>query len=119
MKILFIEDTKTLQSIITDILEAHGHEVITAQDGIEGFEKLAQESFDLILLNLIMLRMNGYDFIGEFEASDKFSAIPVIIISSDVTWPDRESSLLKNAASIMKKPVAPNDLIETIDHLVN
>lgn len=48
MKILYVEDTKTLQIIITDILEEHGHEVVAAKDGIEGLEKIVQESFDLI-----------------------------------------------------------------------
>ncbi len=81
-KVLIIEDEEILRNLLRKKLSAKGYETKTAVDGKEGFEKVKKENPDIILLDLIMPKMNGFDVLEKLEKDEKLSNIPVIIVSN-------------------------------------
>lgn len=81
-KILIIEDEEILLELIQKRLIQEGYQVAVARDGQEGLEKLRQEKPDLILLDIIMPKMGGFEVIEEINKDNKLKSIPIIIISN-------------------------------------
>lgn len=80
-KILVIEDDNILQKAITTSLEDNKFEVISALDGKEGIEKAGVESPDLILLDLLMPKMDGWEVLVELKKNKKTKKIPVLVLT--------------------------------------
>lgn len=81
-KILFIEDEKILRELLRDKLTAEGYSVGTAIDGEEGLEVMRRMNPDLVLLDVIMPKMGGFEVLEEMSKDDQLKSIPVIIISN-------------------------------------
>src|SRR3989344_5328845 len=81
-KILIIEDDVFLGDVLTEKLAKDGFEIIIARDGKEGFEKIKSSKADLILLDIIMPNMNGYEILEAKQKDPSIANIPVIIISN-------------------------------------
>lgn len=80
--ILLAEDDKFLRSIFQKRLEEGGYVVHTAADGIEALEVLQKTIPDLVLLDLIMPRKNGFEVLREMKASNKLKSVPVVVLSN-------------------------------------
>ncbi len=81
-KILIIEDEEILLELLQKKLIQEGYEVRIAKDGVEGLEKIKEEIPDLILLDVVMPRMGGFEVMKELQKDGKFSEIPIVIISN-------------------------------------
>ncbi len=81
-KILIIEDEDILLELLEKRLIQEGYDVTIARDGVQGLEKVRQEIPDLILLDVVMPRMGGFEVMKELQKDDKFSNIPIVIISN-------------------------------------
>jgi len=82
-KILVIDDDQTFRELITSGVEKNEYEVATAADGVEGLEQLTKSTPDLILLDIMMPRMNGVEFLEKMKEMAHEKPIPVIITSND------------------------------------
>lgn len=87
-KILVVDDTRNMQTMLRDFLETHDFEVVVAGDGLEALEALKTNTVDLILLDIMMPNMDGFQFITQLK---RMSNIPVIM----VTARQQESDLIK------------------------
>jgi len=81
-KILIIEDEKIMLNLLRDKLEREGYDVSIAHNGEEGLEKMKEVSPDIILLDIIMPKMGGFEVMEEMAKSEKLKNIPVIVISN-------------------------------------
>ncbi len=81
-KILIIEDEEILVDLLQKKLAQVGYEVSVAKNGVEGMEEVGKEIPDLILLDIIMPKMGGFEVMKELQKNEKFSNIPIIIISN-------------------------------------
>ena len=81
-KIIIVEDEKILLNLLKDKLVKEGYEVIVALDGREGLKKIKQEKPDLILLDMVMPKMGGFEVMRELNKDKNLAKIPVIIISN-------------------------------------
>ncbi len=81
-KILIIEDEEILLELLQKKLIKEGYEVSIAKNGVEGLEKVKEEIPDVILLDIIMPKMGGFEVMKELQKEEKFSNIPIIIISN-------------------------------------
>ena len=81
-KILIIEDEEILLELIQKRLIQEGYQVNAARDGLEGLEKLREEKPDLILLDIVMPKMGGFEVMEEIKKDDNLKGIPIIIISN-------------------------------------
>ncbi len=81
-KVLIVEDEQILLELLEKKLTQKGYQVTTAKDGIQGIDRIKEEIPDIILLDIIMPRMGGFEVMEKLHKDDKFSKIPIIIISN-------------------------------------
>lgn len=81
-KILVIEDEETLQKALLEMLEQSGYEAVSALDGESGWKLIQEEKPDLILLDIILPKMDGFDVLQNIKLTEETSRIPVIILTN-------------------------------------
>jgi DNA-binding response OmpR family regulator len=116
-KVLIIEDNETLNEAYKLILEKDGHDVSTAFNGVEGLEQLKKSSPDLILLDMLMPKMDGIDFLRHFKA-DKFPKTTIIILSN-LNEDEQVDEARKLGAHryILKANTSPRELAARVNHI--
>ena len=117
-KILIIEDEDKLAYIVKIRLESQGYDVITALDGQEGLEKARSESPDLIILDVMLPKMDGFKVCGLLKKDSRYSNIPIIIFTARAHETDVQTGKSMGADDYITKPFQPNELLEKIqEHL--
>ncbi|MBI4457727.1 response regulator [Candidatus Uhrbacteria bacterium] len=82
LKVLIVEDDRFLQKILLTKFEKEGYEVRGASDGEEAMQALLAETPNLVLLDLILPKMSGFELLSEMKTSDKMKQVPVIVLSN-------------------------------------
>ena len=120
-KILVVDDDPEIREAISLILEANGYKVVTAQDGIEGLNKLKEDKPDLMILDLLMPRLDGFGVCKELKDPRwaKYSRIPIIILSSireDASKRryELETGVQLDVADYVEKPIEHTVLLERV-----
>jgi two-component system, OmpR family, response regulator VicR len=114
-KILFIEDEPTLQKELEEILNQENFQILSSFDGTQGLEMAKKEKPDLILLDLILPKKDGFEVLKELKADDKLKGIPVIILSNLEGTGDVEKALELGATTyLVKANYELNDVIAKI-----
>jgi two-component system chemotaxis response regulator CheY len=112
--ILIVDDSEFVRSYHSYILEEADFQVITAVDGSDGLEKLYTNSCDLVLSDINMSNMDGYEFIRRIRADEKYSALPIIIVSTDSEAKDKMKGFEAGANLYIVKPSSPEMMVENI-----
>jgi CheY-like chemotaxis protein len=81
-RVLVVDDSPTIRKLVSAILERHQYEPTTAADGQAGLDRLREGNIDLVLLDFVMPRMNGYQFCREMRADEKLNHLPVVLMSA-------------------------------------
>ena len=119
-RILVVEDSLTTRELEISLLRAAGYEVEGARDGYEAFNLLKQKRYDLVLTDIQMPRMNGYEFIRRVKRDAKLKNIPMVVVSSRSSKKDIEVGLNAGAdAYITKSDFEGDRLLSLIARLVN
>jgi two-component system cell cycle response regulator DivK len=114
-KVLYIEDHPAQRDILAQMLELNGFEVATASDGIEGVEKTRAWLPDLVLMDLRMPRLDGFEAIKLIRSDEHTANIPIIAISAWASAKHKERALQSGANEHFTKPVDLNRLLSTIN----
>ena len=118
-RILVAEDSITSRTLLKNILETTGYEVRTVVDGLEALTALMEEEFDLLISDVEMPRMNGFDLTARIRAEDKHADLPVMLVTSLESREDREKGVDVGAnAYITKGSFDQTTLLETARRLV-
>ena len=112
MKILIVEDEAGIVQFLKQGLEEEGYEIRTALDGLLGFELFKKESFDLILLDWMLPKMNGLELCKAIRFKDK--TIPIIFLTAKDTIQETIEGLKAGANDYIKKPFSFDELLERI-----
>ena len=105
MKILVVDDMEDMLYVVETILKGNGYEVATAKDGLEALDKLKEESIDMIISDILMPRMDGFQFCRECKKDDGLKKIPFIFYTATYTGKkDEEFALSLGAEKFIKKP---------------
>jgi DNA-binding response OmpR family regulator len=102
-KILFIEDESALQKTFGEVLTKEGYEMISALDGKTGLRLAKEKKPDLILLDLILPRMHGFDVLRELKEDEKTKDIPIIILTNLENAEDIQKALELGARTYLVK----------------
>ncbi|MCX6170332.1 MAG: response regulator [Ignavibacteriales bacterium] len=114
-KILVVEDETVIRENISDLLETEGFEVLSAEDGLEGYN-IAQERLpDLILSDIMMPGMNGLEMLKRLQDNPLTSAIPFIFLSAKVEPQDIREGMTLGADDYLLKPYRCSDLLSAIE----
>ncbi len=117
-KILYVEDNEDNVYMLTRRLTRKGYEVVVAGDGEEGLAKARSESPSLILMDLSLPVLDGWEATRRLKASSETSAIPVIALSAHAMAGDREKALAAGCDDFDTKPVELKRLLEKIQALL-
>ena len=124
-KILVVDDDPDIQDALTMILEARGYEVVTASDGVEGLANLKAESPDLMILDLLMPKMDGFSVLKELQDPrwSKYRSIPILVLTSVREEASRrryelETGLEMGVDDYVEKPMPPEVLLERVEKLL-
>ena len=117
-RILVVEDSVTSRALLKGILESAGYTVKTAVDGIEGFNALRLEQFDLVVSDVEMPRMNGFDLTARIRAERDLANIPVVLVTALESREDRERGVDVGAnAYLVKSSFDQSNLFEALRRL--
>ncbi|HEV8662822.1 MAG TPA: response regulator [Candidatus Methylomirabilis sp.] len=114
-KILVVDDEVHILKIIDYKLRTAGYTVIAAADGVEGLEKARTEQPDLILLDVMMPRMDGFQALEALKRDPATQGIPVFMLTVKGKEMDRLRGLQMGVAAYITKPFSPNALLARID----
>jgi two-component system chemotaxis sensor kinase CheA len=117
--VLVAEDSITARTLVKNILESAGYHVKTAVDGVEALTALKTELFDLVVSDVDMPRMSGFDLTAKIRADKKLSELPVVLVTALESREDRERGIDVGAnAYIVKSSFDQSNLLEVIRRLV-
>jgi len=124
-KILVVDDDPDIRDVVTVILESRGYEIVTACDGIECLAALRAEKPDLMVIDLLMPKMDGFAVLKELQDGrwSKFRQTPILILSSVREEASRrryelETALEFNVDDYVEKPINPDVLLERVERLI-
>ncbi|MGX1113981.1 MULTISPECIES: response regulator [unclassified Pseudoalteromonas] len=109
--ILVLEDSPPLQSFLKTLLKASGYEVSLCAKGLDGFALLSEQQFDLVLLDLGLLDMDGQNWLLEFR---QWSLLPVLVLSARDGETEKVTALDNGANDYITKPFSANELLARI-----
>lgn len=116
--ILIVDDSGTVREMVSDILKKSGLEVVEASDGVEAKEQIQAKPPDLVVTDIVMPRMNGYELCRWLKNDPKAQNIPVIMCTSKSQEFDRYWGMKQGADAYITKPFRPAELIQTIKQLL-
>ena len=108
-KVLIIEDEVQVRHVVRLLLMAEGYEVVEAAYGQAGYSKAISEEPDLILLDLMMPVMDGFDVLGKLKGNQATRPIPVIILTSRIDAASERRCMQAGAEDYIKKPWGPGE----------
>lgn len=113
-RILVVDDDPLLCSLLEMALGREGYQTHVVYSGRAALDALANESFDLILLDIMMADLNGFDVIRQLQASPESAAIPVIFLTARVDAISQRVGMDAGAVEYLTKPITPDDLIARV-----
>ncbi|MFN4200830.1 MAG: response regulator [Fervidobacterium gondwanense] len=119
MRVLVVDDSDVLRKITVFNLKKIGFDVEEAIDGIDGLEKMKTWQPDVVILDIMMPRMDGFTVLKEMRRDENIKDIPVIVLTAKGGQDDEQIALSLGAKKVLTKPFSPTQLIEEVRSLVN
>ena len=117
-RILVVDDEEDLGRILKFALMAAGHEVLLAMDGAEGLKLAREGAPDLMLLDLMLPKIDGYKVCRMLKFDDRYKSIPIVILSARTQEADKEMAKDTGADLFITKPYNLEEILRTIDRLL-
>jgi len=116
--VLMVEDSPTISHLLAEALLKKGYEVLEANDGEEALRMADDQQPDVILLDVILPKLNGYQVCRQLKADHKTSVIPIIMITSKNQEKDREWGMKQGADVYLTKPINAEELITALEQVL-
>ena len=113
-KILVVDDEKDILTLVTKRLEQNGYQVVVAWDGLEGLEKAEKERPDLVLVDVSMPRMNGYQMVQLFRQYESLRELPVVVITASRQKDEAAWRVQVGVEHFILKPFEPKELLDKV-----
>ena len=113
--ILVVEDSATTRKVISITLSRHGYRVVEAADGLEALSKISEERPDLIMLDVILPKMDGYEILSIIKKNKEFKDIPVIMLTSRDGFINKMKGKIAGSSAYLTKPFDPDKMIAEIE----
>ncbi|HLD56111.1 MAG TPA: response regulator [Candidatus Omnitrophota bacterium] len=112
--ILVIDDEQEILDVVRELLERHDYRVLTAASGQEGLDLIRKEKIHLILLDIMMPKMSGFEVLSELKRNPETASIPVVILTARMEVGMIVEAKQLGAVDYVVKPFQPDDLIKWI-----
>jgi CheY-like chemotaxis protein len=101
------------------VLERNNYATILASDGPEALSVLEKEKFDIIITDLEMPKMHGFELIEKIREQEKYSALPIVILTGRVGKEHKDKGMQLGANAYIVKPFKENDLVKTLENFID
>ena len=113
-KILVVDDNEKNRYLISFILEKNGIEVVTANDGLEGVETARKQQVDLIIMDIKMPKMDGYEATRMVKKLEGYQSVPIIALTSYAMAGDEKKAMDAGCDGYVSKPIDPETIMDEI-----
>ena len=117
-KILVVEDTEDNRQILRDLLSMAGYEMVEAHDGADGVAKAAEHKPDLILMDIQMPVMDGYEATRRIKANPDLKSIPIVAVTSYALSGDEEKTRAAGCDGYIAKPYSPRQMLAKVREIL-
>jgi two-component system, chemotaxis family, chemotaxis protein CheY len=117
-RILTIDDSKTIRDMLLLTLADAGFEVLQAVDGQDGLDVLCKEQVDVVITDINMPRMDGYEVIRQMRKNDAYKSMPILVLTTESEAEKKNLARVAGATGWMVKPFDPDRLIATINKVL-
>ncbi len=117
-KVMVIDDSNTIRRSAEIFLKAAGCEVILAEDGFDALAKIAEQHPQVIFVDIMMPRLDGYQTCALIKRNDKYKSTPVIMLSSKDGLFDRARGRMAGSDQYLTKPFTQDSLIEAVNNFI-
>ncbi len=114
LKVMVIDDSNTIRRAADVLLKKTGCTVITAEDGFDALSKIVAARPDIIFIDVMMPRLNGYETCSIIRSNPEFANTPLVLLSSKSSFCDKAKGAVVGASSYLTKPFSKDELLTTI-----
>jgi two-component system, cell cycle response regulator DivK len=118
-KVMVVEDNDLNLKLFQDLLEAHGMDVMPVKEGLNSYATALSYKPDLILMDIQLNGVSGFDLIKQFKADDKMKVIPIIAVTAFAMKDDEEKILKSGCEAYISKPISIGPFLQTITKFLN
>ncbi len=118
LRILLVDDEPSIVKMVGKRLEVEGFDVIVAMDGQEGLQKAQSEHPNLIILDLMLPKLNGYEVCTMLKQDTRFQQIPIVLFTAKTQEKDEKLGVECGANAFVRKPFRAQELLEKIRSLI-
>ena len=118
-RILTVDDSPSVRKMVEFSLKSKGYVMGAAGDGLEALERLAEDQYDAIILDVNMPRMNGLEFLDKVKSDSTHASIPVIMLTTEGQDEDRDRAMSLGATDYIVKPFKPSQLLSLLDEILS
>jgi two-component system, chemotaxis family, chemotaxis protein CheY len=119
MRVLTVDDSRTILAMLHHTLSNAGFDVLQAEDGQKGLEILRRESVDIVITDINMPVMDGIEFIKQVRATGRHNSLPILILTTETSQDKREQGRAAGGTGWIVKPFDPEKLISVIHKVVH
>ncbi|MFQ3573143.1 MAG: response regulator [Thermodesulfovibrionales bacterium] len=114
MKILVVDDDKTTRKLLSLYLKSKGHEVVTAENGLEALEKLGTENVNLVVTDMNMPYMDGIELVKNIRSEETVSHIPIIMVTTEADEEEKKRAFDAGVDDYLVKPANADQINSSI-----
>ena len=113
-RILVVDDDEMVLMALEELLKPEGYEVHAFSSGTEALKKLDENGFDLLMMDVIMPEMDGFELCRRVRQKEKYKEVPIVFLTAKSRDEDRAKGLEVGANLFLSKPISPDKLIEIV-----
>ena len=114
LRILVVDDDELVLIALEELLSPCGYEVVTVINAQKALEKLAEDEFDLLILDIIMPGMDGFELCQKIRERKRYQTVPIIMLTAKSSPDDKQKGIDAGANLFLPKPIAPQRLIDLV-----
>ncbi len=118
MKILVVDDDKTTRKLLSIYLKGKGHEVVTAENGLEGIEKVGTENVNLVVTDMNMPYMDGIEFVKNLRADPLYAELPIIMVTTEADEDEKKRAFEIGVDDYLVKPTNAEQINASIKKIL-
>jgi chemosensory pili system protein ChpA (sensor histidine kinase/response regulator) len=115
---LIVDDSISVRKFVSSVLERNNYTTVLTEDGPEALEELKTGEFDVIITDLEMPKMQGFELIEKIREQDKLQDVPIVILTGKAAKENKEQGLKLGASAYIVKPFKENDLLKTLEKFI-
>ncbi|MBI5587517.1 MAG: response regulator [Deltaproteobacteria bacterium] len=117
-KILIVDDCDTTRKLLSYIVRERGYKIMSASNGIEALEVMASNPVDLVLTDLNMPQMDGFELSRNIRSVDAYRDLPIIMVTTEAGDADKQMGKDAGVSTFLTKPISPQRLLYEIEKLL-